>query len=67
MERVGDKWNLIDKQGEIVNIAEIVIVASGVGVDTIKALAWMPVSAVRGQMTEIHATEKSARINDGTC
>jgi tRNA 5-methylaminomethyl-2-thiouridine biosynthesis bifunctional protein len=62
IKRVKDKWELVDKQGESRGDASIVVVANGTGVEGIDVTSYLPVSAVRGQMTEVSCSSKSARL-----
>ena len=56
-------WQALDEQGNSIASAEVLVIANGVAVNQFEQAVWLPVSSVRGQITEIPATEKSATLD----
>jgi len=57
------EWQAIGQQEKIIASAEVLIIANGVDANQFKISSWLPVSSVRGQLTEVTASEKSLALN----
>ncbi len=57
------QWQALDAQGRSIASAEVMIIANGVGANQFESVSWLPLSSVRGQITEIPASKKSASLN----
>jgi len=62
ISRVEGVWKILNAQGETVITSDVVIVANGVDVSEIDKTSYLPVSAVRGQMTAVASSKTSARL-----
>jgi tRNA 5-methylaminomethyl-2-thiouridine biosynthesis bifunctional protein len=62
INRVNDEWQLLDGHGKQIVTASVAVAANGVGVNEINAMSCLPVSSVRGQMTEVSSSNKSAKL-----
>ncbi len=62
INHVDGVWQILNAQGETVMTSEVVVVANGVGVSEIDKTSYLPVSAVRGQMTAVPISETSAQL-----
>lgn len=56
-------WQAMDDLGKTIASAEVLVIANGVSVKQFEQVSWLPVSSVRGQITEIPVSEKSALLN----
>ena len=56
-------WQVLDAQGNNIASAEVLVIANGVAASNFEQTAWLAVTSVRGQITEIPATEKSETLN----
>jgi len=56
------EWQLLNKHSEPIITSDIVVIANGVGAGAINETSWLPVSAVRGQMTEVVSSEKNTGL-----
>ena len=63
IRKVDDQWQAIDNNGQSIASAEVLIVANGVGANQFASTSWLPLSSVRGQLTEIPASESSLALN----
>lgn len=61
LERVNSSWNINNKKGTIAS-APVVILATGTSITDIDITSWLPVSAIRGQMTELEANIESVKL-----
>ncbi|MCW8923552.1 MAG: bifunctional tRNA (5-methylaminomethyl-2-thiouridine)(34)-methyltransferase MnmD/FAD-dependent 5-carboxymethylaminomethyl-2-thiouridine(34) oxidoreductase MnmC [Gammaproteobacteria bacterium] len=61
--KVDNQWQAVGKNGQSIAAAEVLIVANGVGVNQFNATSWLPLSSVRGQLTEIPVSESSLTLN----
>lgn len=61
--KVDKQWQALDEQGQSIASAEVMIVANGVAANQFESVSWLPVSSVRGQITEIPASESSLTLN----
>lgn len=57
------QWQALDENGQNIASAEVMIIANGVGANQFESVSWLPLSSVRGQITEIPASNKSASLN----
>jgi len=60
-------WSLIDRNGRTAAQAPVVILANGLGAARFPATDWLPVKAIRGQITEIAATAESRGLQTVIC
>lgn len=63
IKKIEGVWKAVDEQGKDIVSAEVMIIANGVAANQFQISSWLPISSVRGQITEIPATEKSASLN----
>ena len=63
IRKVENQWQAIDNNGQNIASAEVLIVANGVGVNQFESTSWLPLSSVRGQLTEIPVSESSLALN----
>ena len=57
------EWQALDKKAQVIASAEVLVVANGVDVNQFEIISWLPVSSVRGQLTEVTASESSLALN----
>ncbi|MCK4706688.1 MAG: bifunctional tRNA (5-methylaminomethyl-2-thiouridine)(34)-methyltransferase MnmD/FAD-dependent 5-carboxymethylaminomethyl-2-thiouridine(34) oxidoreductase MnmC, partial [Gammaproteobacteria bacterium] len=57
------EWQTLDKKAQVIASAEVLVVANGVDVNQFETVSWLPVSSVRGQLTEVTASETSLALN----
>ncbi|MDH5388201.1 MAG: bifunctional tRNA (5-methylaminomethyl-2-thiouridine)(34)-methyltransferase MnmD/FAD-dependent 5-carboxymethylaminomethyl-2-thiouridine(34) oxidoreductase MnmC [Gammaproteobacteria bacterium] len=57
------EWQALDKKFQVIASAEVLVVANGVDVNQFEIVSWLPVSSVRGQLTEVTASETSLALN----
>lgn len=62
IKRVNNEWQLLGGSGELIIASGIVVVANGTGVNRFEVTSYLPVSEIRGQMTEISATRESEEL-----
>jgi tRNA 5-methylaminomethyl-2-thiouridine biosynthesis bifunctional protein len=62
INRVNGEWELLNEDGEKIVSSETVVIANGTGVTDVDMTSWLPVSAVRGQMTEVLSSAKSVNL-----
>lgn len=68
-QNVGDirnveaEWQALDNKGQVIASAEILVVANGVDVNQFENMSWLPVSSVRGQLSEVTASKSSLALN----
>ena len=58
-----NQWQALDAHGQSIACAEVMIIASGVDANQFEGVSWLPLSSVRGQVTEIPASQKSISFN----
>jgi tRNA 5-methylaminomethyl-2-thiouridine biosynthesis bifunctional protein len=58
-----NQWQALDAHGQSIASAEVMIIASGVGANLFEGVSWLPLSSVRGQITEIPVSQKSISFN----
>ncbi|MDH5711101.1 MAG: bifunctional tRNA (5-methylaminomethyl-2-thiouridine)(34)-methyltransferase MnmD/FAD-dependent 5-carboxymethylaminomethyl-2-thiouridine(34) oxidoreductase MnmC [Gammaproteobacteria bacterium] len=63
IQKIEQGWQLLDEQGRSIILTDVLVLANGVAINQFEQLAWLPVLSVRGQVTEIPATEKSTMLN----
>ena len=62
LKHVDNEWQLLNFSGETILTSKIVVIANGNGVNKIDMTSWLPISSVRGQVTEISSSDKSVGI-----
>lgn len=63
IQKVEGQWHAMDENGKSVASADVMILSNGVAVNQFESVAWLPVSSVRGQLTEISSTDSSLTLN----
>ena len=63
IKKIDDEWQVLDNKGQTIASAEVLVIANGVNANQFESVSWLPVSSVRGQLTEITASEKSLALN----
>ena len=58
----GAHWQLLDKEGKVLDEAEIVVLTNGAQIKTISQGHFLPLSTIRGQLSYLPATENSANL-----
>lgn len=61
------QWSLSDRNGRTAAEAPVVILANSLGAAQFPATDWLPVKAIRGQVTEVAATAASRRLQTVLC
>lgn len=59
INRVNDGWQLLNEHGEKIVAEGVIVIANGIGVRKIGATSWLPISSIRGQITEVSSSIKS--------
>ncbi|MDH5613063.1 MAG: bifunctional tRNA (5-methylaminomethyl-2-thiouridine)(34)-methyltransferase MnmD/FAD-dependent 5-carboxymethylaminomethyl-2-thiouridine(34) oxidoreductase MnmC [Gammaproteobacteria bacterium] len=63
IRQIDNQWQALDERGQGIASAEVLIIANGVGANQFDTVSWLPVSSVRGQITEIAASKSSVALN----
>ena len=61
--KLENRWQAIDEHNNEIASAEVMIIANGVAANQFEPVSWLPLSAVRGQITAIAAGESSLALN----
>ena len=61
--KVEGEWHALNDKGQSIASAEVLVIANGVNANQFESVSWLPVSSVRGQLTEVTASEKSLALN----
>ena len=67
LKKEGEHWQLFDKDGLKIASAPYVILASANDANQFEATNWLPLQAVRGQLTYLAATKKSKQLKTILC
>jgi tRNA 5-methylaminomethyl-2-thiouridine biosynthesis bifunctional protein len=67
LERNGDVWRVLDAAGADIVTADAVVIATGWSSKAFSQAQWLPLQSLRGQMTVLRATEKSAALSEAVC
>lgn len=67
LSRSEDEWQLLDRNGAILETSEVVIVAAGTSSTTFQQTSSLNIKAVRGQLAFAAPTEASSRLKIPVC
>lgn len=60
--RQGDHWHALDAEGNTLARARVCVIATGTEAARFEQTAWLPIKAIRGQVSHLAATRASATL-----
>lgn len=67
LEKQGDQWHITGQDGQIIFCADRVVIALGVYSGTLPLVPWLPLQSLRGQISYIRPTARSAALDRVLC